>query len=64
MSTQESSTREEWPTFALDYEFNPGEAPHWPSLAPDEVVVYDPSRRRSSWMTAGRGFYVALERVR
>ncbi|MFC5973837.1 hypothetical protein ACFPYI_21145 [Halomarina salina] len=57
------STREEWPTFALEYEFNLDDE-GLPSLAPDQVVVYDPSDRGDGWLTATRGSYVALEDVR
>ncbi|MWG33218.1 hypothetical protein [Halomarina oriensis] len=64
MSTQGTTTREEWPTFALDFQFNPDADEGFPSLAPDDLVVYDPSSRRSSWLTATRGAYLALEDVR
>lgn len=57
------STREEWPTFALEYRFNP-DAEGLPPLAPDQLVVYDPSNRGHGWLTATRGSYVALEDVR
>lgn len=58
------STRAEWPTFALDYEFNPGDEQGFPPLAPDQLVVFDPSNRRRGWLTATRGSYVSLEDIR
>ncbi|MFD1515760.1 hypothetical protein [Halomarina rubra] len=58
------STREEWPTFTLDCQFNPDAEEGFPTLAPDQLVVYDPANRREGWLTATRGAYVALEEVR
>lgn len=63
MSTR-GTTRNDWPTFALDYQFNPDDEAGLPPLAPDEVVVYDPSNRTDGWFTATRGAYLALEDVR
>ncbi|WP_101295147.1 hypothetical protein [Halegenticoccus soli] len=58
------ATETEWPSFELEYAFNPGVADV--ELAPDEVVVYD---RRSGisgarWIAAERGSYVPVEETR
>lgn len=57
------STRQEWPTFALDYRFNPDGVGTPSSLEPDQVVVFDPDSRRDGWLAARRGYFVPLEHV-
>lgn len=61
--SKEQSAR--WPSFSLRYTFNPDDVDAPVEFAPDELVVFDPTRERSqAWVAAARGSYVAIEDVR
>lgn len=56
----------EWPTFCLNYTFDPEGIERREEPAPDELVVFDASTAQigSAWVTAERGSYVSIEDVR
>ncbi|WP_254538903.1 hypothetical protein [Halomarina litorea] len=54
---------DEWPTYELDWTFNPREST-LPSVAPDELVVFDPNATSTRWVAAGRNSFVTIEDVR
>lgn len=57
-------TGQTWPSFTLEYTFNPRETAPDVEFAPDEVVVYDPDADSTCWMSADRGSFVPVEDVR
>lgn len=63
----EDAWDDEWPIFPLRYTFNPQDLAGRERVAPDELVVFDPSHSQEiggAWITAERGAYVAIEDVR
>lgn len=56
----------EWPTFDLRYTFNPQDIDCPEELAPDDLVVFDPTDGTDGggWITADRGAYVDVEDAR
>lgn len=65
-SSERLSSIEDWPTFALRYTFNPAGIGLDHAFDPDEVVVFDATRRRldDRWIAAERGSYVPVEEMR
>lgn len=62
--TDSQSSVSDWPTFDLQYTFNPERKR---SLDPDEVFVFDPDNVAQSdtyWISADRDSYVPIEDVR
>ena len=59
---QKTMVTDEWPRFTVKYTFGsqiPGIDGHFD---PDEVVLFDPTRKGDShWISAKKGSYVPLE---
>lgn len=60
---ESTPTGQTWPSFALEYTFNPRETAPDVEFAPDEVVFYDPDAGSTRWMSADRGSFVPVEDV-
>lgn len=58
---------EQWPSFALNYTFNPDGVVGREYFGPDELVVFDARNTEaigSAWVAAEREAYVSIEDVR
>lgn len=69
MSETATSTRadERWPSFSLNYTFNPEGVVGREYFGPDELVIYDARNTEaigSAWIAAEREAYVSIEDVR
>lgn len=56
-----------WPSFDLTYTFTPDVGGDRFQFEPDEVVIYDPTRRDREdgrWLSAKREFYLPFEEIR
>lgn len=62
----ERPTTDEWPSYDLEYTFNPNFDGIVADFEPDEVVVFDPRNgmTRGRWLSADRGSYVSVEDIR
>lgn len=69
MSETATSARatERWPSFSLNYTFNPDGVIGREYFGPDELVIYDARNTEaigSAWVAAERDAYVSIEDVR
>lgn len=66
MDAKASPRDGEWPTFALEYTFNPRDVTLTAELDPDEVVIYERDRDAvgDRWISGKRDACVSLEEIR
>jgi hypothetical protein len=58
---------DDWPTFALEFTYNPRDVSLRGEFAPDEVVIFDPTCREDGgdrWISGARDSHVSVDEMR